>query len=182
MTVTRKISVKEGYFIWLRDLVEGEPDHKLTKFIHSLHQKEFKSIFPNDDNRAEDGKKLREDYFYGVLEVDYPVWNDPCTILEMMIALAKRIEYIMADDLEDQTAMWFWEMVENLGLEAFENDDPNIDYKKHMNDQILNSFQERKYQRNGRGGLFPLKRTKLDQREVELWYQMQAYIQECCPD
>jgi hypothetical protein len=34
----------------------------------------------------------------------------------------------------------------------------------------------REYDPDGRGGLFPLDGTHANQREVELWYQMQAYI------
>jgi hypothetical protein len=63
----------------------------------------------------------------------------------------------------------------NAGLDAF--DDGNFDT---MDDsevmKILDRIIERTYQRNGVGGLFPLKRDKKDQRKVELWYQMNAYL------
>jgi hypothetical protein len=31
---------------------------------------------------------------------------------------------------------------------------------------------------NGTGGLFPLKMPKVNQRRVEIWYQMSAFIEE----
>jgi hypothetical protein len=34
----------------------------------------------------------------------------------------------------------------------------------------------RTYEPNGVGGFFPLENPNEDQREVELWYQMSAYV------
>ena len=31
---------------------------------------------------------------------------------------------------------------------------------------------------NGTGGLFPLKRPRVNQRRVEVWYQMSEYLME----
>jgi hypothetical protein len=48
---------------------------------------------------------------------------------------------------------------------------------KNVN-QILTNLVERTYQKNGKGGLFPLKQPAKDQRRVEIWYQMAAYLNE----
>jgi hypothetical protein len=180
--ILRKNNAQYDYFLWLCDLIEGGSDYKHREFLNYLHQKEFYPNLPNDDNRAEDGKKLREEYFYGILEEDYPVWGTPCTMLEMLIALSQKIEFILSDDdMGDRTSKWFWEMIDNLGLEKFSDNDPNILSKTHRNNVILDIFHRRAYRRNGEGGLFPLKRHPIvDQRNVEIWYQMQSYIQECC--
>ena len=42
----------------------------------------------------------------------------------------------------------------------------------------LDGFINRQYEANGEGGLFPLKGVCEDQREVEIWYQMNAYLYE----
>jgi hypothetical protein len=183
MTMPRKSNVEQDYFLWLCDLVEGGLDHKYRELLWYLHRKDFDANLPNDDNRAEDGKKLREQYFYAILQEDHSVWNTPCTMLEMLIALAQRIEFIMSDeDKGDRTAHWFWEMVKNLGLKKITKNDLDMESKIHANDSILTTFHNRSYRSNGKGGLFPLKELLVeDQRKVEIWYQMQAYIQECCP-
>ena len=43
-------------------------------------------------------------------------------------------------------------------------------------DEILNKFIDRTYRASGYGGLFPLRHSKEDQRKVEIWYQMAAYL------
>ena len=177
----RTINRKKDYFNWLCGLVEGVPDlSRRIAFLEYLHGKEFHSEFSNDGNRAADGEALRERYFYNIGEEDYPVWGDPCSILEMLIALSQRIEFLLCDEKKgNRTSLWFWEMIGNLGLHVFENDDLNKDSKIHSNDLILEKFHRRNYSKTGQGGLFPLKKRGVaDQRDVEIWYQMQAYIQE----
>ncbi len=45
-------------------------------------------------------------------------------------------------------------------------------------DDILERLIWRQYQEDGQGGFFPLAWPEQDQREVELWYQMNAYLAE----
>ena len=40
---------------------------------------------------------------------------------------------------------------------------------------------ERRYLEDGDGGLFPLKCPRKDQRRVEIWYQMSAWVIENYP-
>lgn len=44
--------------------------------------------------------------------------NRPCSVLEMIIALAIRLEeHIMDDpDIGNRTGQWFWDMIVSLGL------------------------------------------------------------------
>jgi hypothetical protein len=44
--------------------------------------------------------------------------------------------------------------------------------------QRLETFVWRNYDRKGVGGIFPLYRSRRDQRRVELWYQFNEYIEE----
>lgn len=195
----------KAYFDWLCGLVKGDkPGRNRLEFVWSLHQKEFVSILPNDDNRIEDGLKLRQRFAEeNNLPEDCPCKDEdpceqpctnchsndckclygPCSVLEMLIALAQRIEYLMQDpDEDDRTDQWFWGMIENLGLDIFPNTVPNRSKKVIENGNILNTFISRQYARDGKGGLFPLRKSKVDQRGVELWYQMMAYIQENNPE
>ena len=40
----------------------------------------------------------------------------------------------------------------------------------------LNTFIYREYERNGKGGMFPLKTPSGNQKKVQLWYQLAEYL------
>jgi hypothetical protein len=85
----------------------------------------------------------------------------------------------MADEMAGREMYeWFWKILENAGLDLY---DDGAFYGHHGNtevNEILNKIINREYRRDGKGGLFPLKRTNKDQRKVELWYQMNEYLVE----
>ena len=90
------------------------------------------------------------------------------------------MDYETADPVyeQDNTAVLFWEMIDNLGLIGYD-DASYADVRNRIRvSDILNNLIRRRYHRNGRGGLFPLKRPSCDQRKVEIWYQMNAYLME----
>jgi hypothetical protein len=169
-------AIQREYFRYLCGLVKGGPARGggRVEFLWFLHKKPFYCIIDNDENRSEDGKQLWEDWSGEELNEEAQ-----CSVLEMLIGLAKRIDYILADSREgDRTAKWFWEMVGNLGLEEFTDRDLVDERRNYNNDRILDILIERLYSASGRGGLFPLRRPDEDQRRVEIWYQMQAYLEE----
>ena len=172
--------IRRRYFLWLCDLVGvGEPGHNCKEFAWVLFHKEFTWFVPNDDNRLEDGKKLREEFIDKTLIDGWECLDGPCSIFEMLIALSRRIEFMLRDPaIPDRTDQWFWMMIHNLGLNIFNDTTFNIDEKIYNNDLILNKFLERTYMDNGLGGLFPLNRPHANQRRVEIWYQLMAYLDE----
>lgn len=139
---------------------------------------------PMDENRAEDGVYLRaifqqesgHDYGY-----TYESDSWPCSVLEMLIALARTMEDSILYDADkgDRTAEWFWLMLKNLKLDTYEDDllisDRDSDFENIF--EILHVFMNRLYGKNGLGGVFPMRRTDKDQREVELWYQANEYAE-----
>jgi len=162
------------YFNWLCAKVVDvawEPRSGLyLKLLRKLHTTEFVWLLSGDDNRAEDGKELRTEF---LIEGDIP--DDPewrlvvgCSVLEMLIAFARRAEY----QTSDQTRVWFWEFIKNLSLERFDD----RAFNPHQVDDILEQFVWRTYNPNGLGGLFPIVRPSTDQREVEVWYQFCEYL------
>lgn len=81
----------------------------------------------------------------------------------------------MIDQMDNWDVLyWFWKILENAGLEKY-TDEQFDEWKVY---QILDDIVDRRYNRNGFGGLFPLRKPKKDQRKVELWYQMCAYLVE----
>lgn len=163
------------YLIWLYSQVGDvkERNKSLTywNLFRQLHSMEFIWLVPNDDNRVQDGRALR--YEWGS-ETSAPEteWATPgCSFFEMMIGLSRR----MAFEAEGNSETWFWHLIENLGLQSCTD---QYDYDRDEVDGRINAVVWRTYDRHGRGGLFPLRRARRDQREVELWYQMSAYLLE----
>ena len=162
------------YFEWLFAAVNGDQRHRRSpyrKLITLLHQTDFSWTIPMDANRAADGKELRHRFSQdiGVLSA-YQCLDGPCSVLEMMVALSIRCENnIMSNpDVGDRTALWFWGMVKNLGLDKFT--DAKFDRVYCINS--LNRFLSREYDADGRYGLFPVPGCSYDLRTVEIWYQM----------
>jgi len=121
----------------------------------------------------EDGTELRDEFLseLSVHEVDPEWYGIGCSIMEMLVALARKASF--ESDLE--ASKWFWILIENAGLREFNDATYSPDNAAEV-DEILDRIIYRTYEPNGTGGLFPLARSEEDQRKVELWYQLAAYI------
>ena len=168
---------RSEYFEWMYHLVCSPKDTNHERLLNHLFNTEFYYILPMDENRAEDGIDLRYRfaYEYGIdnSEVDSDI---PCSVLEMMVALAFRCEETIMDDLDfgDRTGQWFWNMIVSLGLGRMTDEY----YDPDKVDDILKRFLDRNYDRTGKGGLFTIPTCKYDLREEEIWYQMCWYLNE----
>lgn len=168
----------ELYFDWLRRKVgvtmNPNPRRRHWLLLEQLINTEFEWHVCNDDNRAGDGKALRQ-AFISEFSADPGMSDSKCSMLEMLVALCDRLSFEDGKSVEQ----WFWELMENVGLRRF-NDEYYEDHEDTYEDvhEILTRIIRRDYDANGEGGLFPLANPKEDQREVELWYQMSAYLLE----
>jgi hypothetical protein len=102
------------------------------------------------------------------------VLDGPCSVLEMMIALAVRCEETIMDDpaYGNRTAQWFWGMITSLGLNGMTDEL----YNRFEVDRVVANLLNREYQPNGKGGLFTIRRCDRDLRTVEIWVQLLWYI------
>lgn len=161
------------YFEWmLRKVGMDEQGKGYRKLLAHLHGTEFRYSIPTDENRAGDGVDLRYRF---LLECGHEQESDePCSVLEMMVALAIRCEeHIMHDPaIGSRTSQWFWGMIANLGLDSMSDDG----YDERFVDERLSMLLDRTYKRNGEGGLFTVKDCRFDLRKVEIWYQMCWYL------
>lgn len=166
----------EQYFRWLCSQVTNvrlkNPSRTYWSLLRLLHMKEFVWIIPNDDNRLEDGRDLRIEFIDEThLEVDQEWMILGCSMLEMLVGLSRRLNF--EDDAP--TDEWFWRLMDNLGLRDFTD---RSNFTEQDVEDVLDDVIWRTYEKNGRGGLFPLRHAHEDQREVELWYQMSEYLLE----
>lgn len=169
----------DRYLEWLYGLVAAvrnrNPARSYWKLFKQLYTKEFVWLVSNDDNRVEDGKELRLEFLaeQGSDGVDDQWMNLGCSMLEMLIALARRA----ADEANMTTADWFWILLSNIGLDEY-NDLRHSANSSRLINEIVERVIYRTYNHSGRGGLFPLDHSLNDQRKVELWYQLAEYLQQ----
>ena len=158
------------YYLWLDSLV-NDGNHSIL--IRYLYDHPYRWQFTLDENRAAGGLNLRSKYACenGIDIQD--VGCGPCSVLEMLIALADRMTEILDMDIFN----WFWTLLSNLGLDRFNDayfDEGQVNY-------ILQVWLDRAYNRKGNGSLFPLSRYPGDCRNLDTWGQMNAWIAERYP-
>lgn len=171
--------LNNAYFEWMYHLViPHQNDISYTRLLGYLNNATFYPIVPMDENRAQDGIDLRyrfgHENRYPDAEIACLIDARPCSVLEMMVALAIRIEEtIMANpEKGNRTPIWFFEMIESLGCSDMTDD--NFD-RRRVNNAIV-TLLERTYSRNGRGGLFTIPNSPRDLRTAEIWYQANWYL------
>lgn len=173
----------DAYLTWLYSQVSSvqntNPATNHWQLFRALYVTAFAGYVPNDDNRSADGKDLRFEFLQQTgypLHDPYGSWFDlDCSILEMVLGLAKRVAF--EDEKQGSYVEWFWRMIHNLELDSYTDDIFEISIQETI-EEVLARLNRRTYSANGSGGLFPLRNTKVDQRTVELWTQMSAYLLE----
>lgn len=176
-------NIKDSYFQWLCNLVCKERFSKVIsykKLLILLHDTRFTCRIRRDSNRANDGFGLRWRFTckFNDAEVHYEKLLSEltglCSVLEMMVALALRMEENIMDDpsVGNRTQQWFWGMITNMGLGSMTDDR----FDENRVKGVIDSFLRRRYEPDGRGGLFTVKDCECDLREVEIWQQMCWYI------
>lgn len=170
---------QEAYFHWLVPQVKDtEQRRTYWDLLRLLFETEYVWLIPNDDNRMIDGLELRTEF---LLEADAPRFVSPdgfgvCSFLEMLVALSRRLAFQAGGEAEG----WAWQLVVNLELHRLS--DPLGRVRRTRVADILETVIYRNYNPDGTGGLFPLAWPQDDQKQVELWYQMAAYIDEIHPE
>lgn len=173
--------LNNAYLSWMYELVydkrylNGENYYRLFRLLHNI---EFTYTIDMDGNRYEDGIDLRYRFantnHIRQAEIARRLDIQPCSVLEMMVALAIRLEEHIMDnpDIGNRTGQWFWTMIESLGLDCMYDDRFDYDYAR----KIIQRFLDRDYELDGRGGLFTVKHCEHDLRDVEIWYQACWYL------
>lgn len=176
--------IQEGlhkeYFEWLYCLVCDNRYGRLSykNLLLCLNNIEFYPVIDLDENRLQDGIDFRYRFGYenGYPRHDIERYLDdrPCSVLEMMVALAFRVEEQIMDDSDygNRTGQWFWNMIVSLGLGSM--NDSRFD--ERFVQQTISRFLDRKYSPNGKGGLFTIENCPYDLRDMEIWNQFMWYL------
>lgn len=174
--------IENQYFRWLCGIINTEDDivYNFNRLLGKLFNTDFYYILNMDSNRETDGIDLRyrfgRENGYKDYEISSYLDDHPCSVLEMMVALSIRCENQFAYDPEygDRTAEWFWKMIKSLGLE----DQTDDYYVGAVVENILERFLSRNFKKNGQGGLFTIRNSSKNMRNIDIWYQMCAYLNE----
>ena len=168
--------ILEDYFDWLYELVIPSRRNKRAsyrKLLNLLHDIEYRYYIEYDENRAADGEELRWRYVCDGGDRAILKWNEPCTVLEMLIGLAYQMEGIMENpDVDYGVGYWFWMMIFNLNLDQMSDSRFNrCDvYEK------VSIFMDREYAPDGDGNIIYIQDCREDLRNVEIWCQMCWYL------
>lgn len=172
------------YFEWMCASVctdaEGNYISGYSRLLEYLHSVKYEYLISQDENREADGISLR--YHYGwendipnaVIASELDIY--PCSVLEMMVALARRMEADVMGDPEygNRTYIWFFTMLESMGIDILTDDK----FDEFVAWCHLEIFMKRRYLPNGEGGLFTLKCPDQDMRGVEVWDQAMWWLNE----
>ena len=177
------MSLDSGYFRWLCDKAGINLDpafgQSYVKLAHILSENTFYSVVPRDIHRAKDGVRLRLDY-YDICGKMPKNRDEDASFLEVLVALSMRMSDLTVDGNDGGYAVkkFFWELLRNIKIDIFDDKKWVPGSTEGYIKWVLRTVCQRIIQRDGSGGFFPLKDPKMDQRSVEIWYQMNAYLME----
>lgn len=166
-----------NYFNWLKNKVDFlDFPEKYDQLFMALYNTEFVWGHPMDRNRAFEGQDIRAEY-KSETGHNFPInLSIPANVLEVLIAITKRMNFICSSFDEDKTKIIFWRLMANLDLAGMSDPYYIMNGGDVMVEAILTKWMKRRYEPDGRGGIFPMAEPRENQREVELWYQMNQYL------
>ena len=180
--------LEENYIRWLIKRIRepGIDWSEYTDLLYFLYSTDFTWFETNpsiamDRNRAMDGVDLRRTYDddHGThIELYLRECRKECSVLEMMIALAIRIEDdVMWEGGRHRYGYWFMKMLENLGLDRY------TDSYGRLNQASIavNHWLRREYGSDGKWCMFcnPKNKTvilSLFPENLEIWRQVNNWL------
>ena len=190
--ILRERRIRFDYMKWLVETYINNDNHMASRtlLLQALFHTHYRPGVGNDANRGGDGEQLREVYFSNrhlnedelVIKNALDGLGEP-NMLEVMIGICLRLEDMTRSFVPDNSpSYWTMRLLDNLNLWTLTDDI----YTKINGSQIVYDTMEtllnREYDSFGHGSFFPMRDTKRnrkrDYRNIEIWYQMQAWVGE----
>lgn len=171
--------VRTDYFEYILEYLagDGEGDEpSYSQLLWILYNYEFRVVVDMDYNRVKNALYLRdhlaEEVGLNIIE------NDFCSVLDILVHLADRMAFNVDRLSEHETGLrcYFWEMIENFGFEECTDGDKNWAEEEVL--VVLDDWVDRNYDKNGSDTPFPIRHRVKKYQKMELWDQMQIYIEE----
>ena len=172
------------YYEWLIDLIRPPkgiytPINQHGMLLFELWKREFVwfDAYEGEEARAMDGKTLRDQFLMACDKTPDAVPQGPCTVLEMLIAFALRID-TQVHDWRIGNRPWEWvEMfIENLGFNDLIDSDINPIRDAGYINARLETWMSHQLGHNGEGGLFRFTQRILTINDMDNWAQMNRWI------
>lgn len=155
---------------WLKVIIQPSTNYE-EMLLYVLYNTIFISLVEKDINRVEDGLEFRNNFYNTRFEPSLT----PASVLEVIMGVAYRLSILLHNETHyDETERWFWVLIDNLDLQESPENTEDLILSK------VNRFIYREYNKNGKGGLFPLKYNirNIDQSAADIWTQMNVWIEE----
>ena len=176
------------YFEWLISKVTSPAvpaDESARAVMGTLHSIRVRSLpMLDDEPRLMDGKQLRMEYEDECCKSATAPEDaadpdaDLCTVLEMLVALSRRMDDIMRDPLDPSSSApsWFWGMVSTMVGQYYYPccywSFPINSATVHIISDCAMRFLGRQYDRSGHNGnIFVGLHPSVDVRELDIWTQ-----------
>ena len=181
MAVFKPVNIRAvggDYYNWLVDTYAGEANG-YSYLLARLHETPFRYCIMMDENREADGFNLIFQYAWKN-NIPYDYLGDTggpvsCSVLEFLCGVVYHVNYMLDDWSDDKTHDYFWIIIENMGLDAY--DDSRFDPKEV--DICVNRLLNRDFGPNGEGGLFTFNTVNgPDMQYVEFWKHITRYCHE----
>lgn len=169
---------QDEYLDFLIDYVgSANGEFSYNRLLSVLYNIEYYFLMDMDSNQRNNAvylkKSLADENGIRCCALNY------CSVLDILIYLADHMAFDI-DPLDCQLTgidIYFWELIENLGLSEFSDQEWVDRSSDNAVKFIIDRWLNRKFKRNGIGSPFPLSSKRFgDQRYLELWDQMNCYI------
>ena len=157
----------EDYFRYLCSFCfKDDYINRYSMLLRTLMATEFFYSIPMDSNRNVDGINMRADFPQEMLP------RNIATLLEVMVSMTIRCDQtILTSDSQD-TTLWFFLMISNIGLVNSTDDNFNQSYVETRIRMLLS----RDYRPDGLGNFFYIEDCVEDLRNVDIGTQMSWYL------
>jgi len=181
----RSDELKERYLRWLEPQIRDErdnPDRSYWDLVNVMFATPFGWLdsIPMDENRVGDGRDLRIEFGSttrsGSISVDILEEWGPISFLEVLIGLSRRLAFVAGG----QAPGWAWQLIRNIELDRMWDPLTRPKHRKAL--EVMDVVINRKYAPDGTGGFFPLAWNDDDQTKIELWYQLNSFVEELHPE
>ena len=156
-----------NYMSYTKDVVCDDRYNKLLRVLNSIP---YVSHHILDDNWIDIADEL-----YSHITGKEPRYTSVLSLLVTM-AISIEDEIMRDDDAGDRTADWFWLMIRNLGIDI--TDDEWDEDSEETIQKAVDIFVNRRYDRKGKGSLFPVKKTRKNVLRESIWQQAHYYFNE----
>ena len=178
------------YYRWLISIIEPpetvrSPIRDYGILLFSLWRRDYfwYDRYEREEDRANDGRCLRERFMMEFDRTPDAVPQGPTNVLEMLIALAIRIDNTVHDwTIGSRPWEWMVMFITNLGLADFTDNNLHPADEGYISDR-LERWMSHDIGRRGERGLFRFRTpaSKTDIERMTTWDQMQYWVIEFFP-